>query len=155
MKCIWLQPHLTSTCPRTTGQLLDHTHLTQHQVSLSVNQTLTLLLNFSVMSFCLLPDTTSLCCIQFQPWEPARFLWVWLPSLSPHHQGTCLASSLWGEEVLTVGSPWPGSVISQLVFVLLRPLPSCLTGSKPCTLFEPQFPHQKNDILIPQSCSTD
>lgn len=48
------------------------------------------------------------------------------------------------EETLTPGSPWPGSAISLLVLTLPMPLPSCLTGSKPHRLCEPQFPHQKN-----------
>lgn len=54
------------------------------------------------------------------------------------------------EEVLAIGFVLLGSVISKFMLFLM-PLPSLLPRGKPCNLSEPQFPHQKNEDMLPYS----
>lgn len=94
----------------------------------------------------------SLSCIHFQWWKPARFLWFWLPSLSPHRQGTCLDSFLWGRRHYGVST----ACLSDLTACACPPGAISQLQSKWCNLSEPQFSYQKNeDMLMPQSCCTD
>lgn len=134
----WACSLQTLYLPRTADQLLDQTQLTKRQISPSV----TLYPISSIVSSAIFliprPSTVS----QFHGQEPARFLWISPPFLSPHLPGSrgtdcrsihSLAQWLWNSHLSWCHFPaaWlgvsratslsPGSRIRNMRIILLSP----------------------------------
>lgn len=153
-------PHLeplTSITPGTTGRLSDHPNSLSIRVAcLRISLWLCNPIPAS-WSFAFLLTPSPSIVSQFQGREPARFLWVWLPSLSSHRQSTYLASCLLGRRHWLPGLHCLAQWSRSLHLFSWSHFPAAWLGVSWPTSLSLNFHVRKRRIILlsPHSCCTD